>query len=62
MANTSPALALLAAGVPLSLLMDLADPAGPDSRGILADESPSARAFVVAEAAGLVREPVAVAG
>lgn len=31
-------LALLAAGVPLTLLLDLADPAGPDSQGILATE------------------------
>lgn len=31
----SPAAALLRAGVPLSLLLDLAEPTGPDSREIL---------------------------
>ena len=35
----SRAMTLLAEGVPLSLLMDLADPLGPDSLGILANES-----------------------
>jgi hypothetical protein len=29
---------LLAAGIPLSLLLDLASPHGPDSRGIIAHE------------------------
>jgi hypothetical protein len=32
-------MAALAAGVPLTLLADLADPAGPDSRRILATET-----------------------
>jgi hypothetical protein len=32
-------MAALAAGVPLTLLADLADPAGPDSRHILATET-----------------------
>jgi hypothetical protein len=36
----SGAMRLLATGVPLSLLMDLADPLGPDSIGILHNESP----------------------
>ncbi|HTR69015.1 MAG TPA: hypothetical protein VMH41_02155 [Mycobacteriales bacterium] len=38
---TSPSLAmrLLTAGVPLSLLLDLAVPGGPDSTAILADEA-----------------------
>ena len=45
----APALAmrLLAAGVPLSLLMDLADPLGPDSLGIMANEREPRRARVV---------------
>ncbi len=30
--------ALLAAGIPLSLLLDLAEPAGPDSRALYATE------------------------
>jgi len=33
-------LAWLAAGVPLTLLLDLADPVGPDSRRIYAAEAP----------------------
>ena len=36
-------LALLAAGIPLTLLMDLASPGGPDSRLILAEEQRQAR-------------------
>ena len=36
--TTSPVMALLGQGVPLSLLIDLASPAGPDSRGILGAE------------------------
>lgn len=42
-ARGSAPLALLAAGVPITLLLDLADPAGPDSRAVLreeGDESP----------------------
>jgi hypothetical protein len=35
---TSPVMQLLARGVPVTLLLDLADPAGPDSRAILAAE------------------------
>ena len=38
--TTSPVMNLLADGVPLSLLLDLADPAGPDSRAINAVERP----------------------
>jgi hypothetical protein len=38
-ARTAPAMELLAGGVPLSLLMDLAEPLGPDSIGILHNES-----------------------
>jgi hypothetical protein len=34
----SPAMRLLAAGIPLSLLIDLVSPLGPDSRGIIAHE------------------------
>jgi hypothetical protein len=34
---------LLTAGVPLSLLMDLCSPLGPDSRGIVAREREEAR-------------------
>lgn len=37
---SSPAKTLLEAGIPLSLLLDLADPAGPDSRAINAVERP----------------------
>lgn len=37
--NAPPVMAALAAGVPLTLLADLADPAGPDSRHIFATES-----------------------
>jgi len=33
-----PVMAALAAGVPLTLLLDLADPSGPDSRTIVATE------------------------
>ena len=33
-----PVMAALSRGVPLTLLMDLADPAGPDSRTVLATE------------------------
>lgn len=36
-------LSMLAAGSPLTLLMDLAAPAGPDSRAILGDELRQAR-------------------
>lgn len=36
--GTHPVMAALAARVPLTLLADLADPAGPDSRRILASE------------------------
>jgi hypothetical protein len=39
-----PAMQLLRAGVPLSLLLDLADPAGPDTRGIMAAERRAAQA------------------
>ena len=35
---THPVMAALAARVPLTLLLDLADPAGPDSRHVLATE------------------------
>ena len=44
-----PALAmrLLAAGVPLSLLMDLADPLGPDSLGVMVNEREPRRVRVV---------------
>jgi hypothetical protein len=35
----SPVLAWLRSGVPLSLLLDLADPDGPDSRAIAREES-----------------------
>ena len=35
----SGVLGLLAAGIPLTLLIDLASPAGPDSRSILEAES-----------------------
>lgn len=38
-APTTHGSALLAAGVPLSLLMDLLDPSGPDSQEILRVES-----------------------
>ena len=37
-ATVHPVMAALASGVPLTLLMDLADPAGPDSRTVLATE------------------------
>ena len=33
-----PVMAALGRGVPLTLLMDLADPSGPDSRAVLAPE------------------------
>ena len=39
--TTSPVMELLARGVPLSLLMDLAEPTGPDSRAINATERPA---------------------
>ena len=38
--TTSPVMELLAAGVPLTLLLDLADAAGPDSAAINAVERP----------------------
>ena len=38
--TTSPVMDLLAEGVPLTLLLDLADPAGPDSAAINAVERP----------------------
>ncbi|MCU1676761.1 MAG: hypothetical protein JWM93_1519 [Frankiales bacterium] len=41
------ALRFLAAGVPLSLLMDLADPLGPDSIGIYQNESEPPRVVVL---------------
>jgi hypothetical protein len=42
--DTPPmAMRLLAAGVPLSLLLDLANPTGPDSETIAAAERPAAR-------------------
>lgn len=37
--TTHPVMSALTAGVPLSLLADLADPAGPDSRHIYATET-----------------------
>jgi len=37
-ATVHPVMAALAARVPLTLLMDLADPAGPDSRTVLSSE------------------------
>jgi hypothetical protein len=37
-ATVHPVMTALAQGVPISLLMDLADPAGPDSRTVLATE------------------------
>ena len=37
----------LIAGVPLSLLMDLADPLGPDSLGILSNERAEPRRRVI---------------
>jgi hypothetical protein len=43
---------LLRAGIPLSLLLDLADPEGPDTRGIMAYEADDA----AAETAPLGRE------
>ncbi len=42
--STRRVMGLLAAGVPLSLLCDLADPAGPDSRSIYVDETPAVAA------------------
>jgi len=39
--TTSPVMHLLASGVPLTLLLDLADTAGPDSRAINAVERPA---------------------
>jgi hypothetical protein len=47
-----PAMRLLRAGIPLSLLLDLADPDGPDTRGIMAYEAHCAQA----ETAPLSRE------
>ncbi|HEU5033333.1 MAG TPA: hypothetical protein VFT62_01100 [Mycobacteriales bacterium] len=38
--TTSPVMHLLDRGVPLTLLLDLADPCGPDSRAINAAERP----------------------
>ena len=38
--TTSPVMRLLDSGVPLTLLLDLADAAGPDSRAINAVERP----------------------
>ena len=38
--TTSPVKNLLDAGVPLTLLLDLADPAGPDSQAINSVERP----------------------
>jgi hypothetical protein len=38
--TTSPVMHLLDSGIPLTLLLDLADPAGPDSRAINAVERP----------------------
>jgi hypothetical protein len=40
MMATSPAKRLLDAGIPLTLLLDLADPAGPDSQAINSVERP----------------------
>jgi hypothetical protein len=37
--NVHPVMAALAARVPVTLLMDLADPAGPDSRAVIATET-----------------------
>ena len=37
-ATVHPVMAALSQGVPITLLMDLADPAGPDSRTALATE------------------------
>ena len=38
--TTSPVMHLLESGIPLSLLIDLASPGGPDSRAINAVERP----------------------
>jgi len=43
----SPAFALLEAGIPLTLLMDLVDPLGPDSRRILQSEAMPAAVRVI---------------
>jgi hypothetical protein len=60
---------LLRAGVPLSLLLDLADPQGPDTRAIMEAERCDAReaeqarfrtlAAALSTPAGAVRGPVA---
>ncbi len=39
--TTSPVMDWLADHLPLALLCDLADPAGPDSQGILVSERPA---------------------
>lgn len=39
--TTFPVMTILARGVPLTLLLDLADPAGPDSVAINATERPA---------------------
>ena len=44
---------LLRAGVPLSLLLDLADPDGPDTRAIMAAERRDALSACEARLAGL---------
>ena len=43
MTEPHPAMRLLRAGVPLSLLLDLADPEGPDTRAIMEAERCAAR-------------------
>jgi hypothetical protein len=42
--ESHPAMQLLRAGIPLSLLLDLADPEGPDTRGIMKAERRDAEA------------------
>ena len=49
---------LLRAGIPLSLLLDLADPDGPDTRGIMAYEAHAAEV----ETAPLTRQLAGAAG
>jgi hypothetical protein len=42
--ESHPAMQLLRAGIPLSLLLDLANPEGPDTRGIMEAERRDAEA------------------
>ena len=62
MSELHPAMRLLGAGIPLSLLLDLASPDGPDTRGIMAAEARDAEAELTVGPRELAGSLTTVAG